>query len=113
MHAGESAMTAIDRAHLAAQTGGDEALAAEILGLFAAQCRRLLPGIADRSLAFPDRADLAHTLKGSAAGIGAGRVQDLAGRVEAALRDAAEPGAEIAALEEQAAAALAEIADAA
>jgi hypothetical protein len=40
-------------------------------------------------------------------------VQDLAGRVEAALRDSMEPGPDIAALQEQAAAVLAEIADAA
>ena len=40
-------------------------------------------------------------------------MQDLAGRVEAALREAREPGAELAALEAAAAAALAEIADAA
>lgn len=106
-------MRAIDRDHLAAQTGGDDGLAAEILGLFAAQCRRLLPGIADRALAAGDRADLAHTLKGSAAGIGATCVRDLAGRVEAGLRAGGEPAPEIAALAEAAAAALAEIADAA
>ena len=103
--------TAIDRAHLVEQTGGDEALAAEILGLFAYQCRRLLPGIADRALGFGDRADLAHTLKGSAAGIGAARVRDLAGLAEAALRRGGEPAAEIAALEAAAGAVLAEIGD--
>ncbi len=76
----------LDRAHLDRQTFGDADLAREVLGLFAEQCERLLPGLADPDLAPGARADLAHTLKGSALGIGAARVAALAGRLEAALR---------------------------
>jgi HPt (histidine-containing phosphotransfer) domain-containing protein len=79
-------MDAIDRAALDAQTGGEPDLAREVLGLFAGQCRALLPGIADAGLPRAHRADLAHTLKGSAAGVGARRVQDLCDAVEARLR---------------------------
>ncbi|MEH3146604.1 MAG: Hpt domain-containing protein [Methylobacterium frigidaeris] len=76
----------LDRDHLARQTYGDEALGRELLDLFAEQCRRLGPAIADEGRAAGDRADLAHTLKGSALGVGANRVAALANRVEAALR---------------------------
>ena len=78
--------TLLDRAHLARQTFGDEALAAELLGLFAAQCRALGPAIADAARPAAERADLAHTLKGSALGIGAARVAALAARIEDAFR---------------------------
>jgi HPt (histidine-containing phosphotransfer) domain-containing protein len=76
----------IDRGHLAAQTFGDEALAEELLGLFADQCRSLLPGIADPARPDAERGDLAHTLKGSALAIGAGRVAARAGESEDAFR---------------------------
>ncbi len=101
----------IDQAHLAEQTGGDADLAAEILGLFAGQCDRLLPMIADTAADRSARADAVHTLKGSAAGVGAGEVHALCEAAEAALRAGSEPGA--AALREAVARALAEIADAA
>ncbi|MET0258627.1 MAG: Hpt domain-containing protein [Methylobacterium sp.] len=78
--------TLIDRAHLDAQTFGDDAFAQELLDLFADQCRRLMPGIADAGLPAPDRADLAHTLKGSALGVGAARVAARAAETEDALR---------------------------
>ncbi|KMO16919.1 Hpt domain-containing protein [Methylobacterium indicum] len=78
--------TLLDRAHLMRQTFDDEDLAREVLALFAGQCERLLPGLVDPALAPHARADLAHTLKGSALGVGAARVADLAGRIEAALR---------------------------
>lgn len=77
----------LDRAHLGRQTFGDEDLAREVLALFAGQCERLAPGIADPGLDRTRRADLAHTLKGSALGVGAMRVATLAGRTETALRD--------------------------
>lgn len=75
-----------DAEHLSRQTFGDTALAAELLALFADQCDRLLPGIADPDLAPAERADLAHTLKGSALGIGAVRVAELSGTIEDTLR---------------------------
>ncbi|AWN47810.1 phosphorelay protein [Methylobacterium terrae] len=78
--------TLLDRAHLAQQTFGDDDLAREVLALFSGQCDRLLPGIADPDRDGAGRADLAHTLKGSALGVGAMRVAALAGRLESALR---------------------------
>ena len=77
----------LDRAHLDAQTFGDAALARELLGLFADQCRRLLPGIGDAERPPGERADLAHTLKGSALGVGAARVAGAAAAIETALRE--------------------------
>ncbi|KQP31295.1 hypothetical protein ASF49_11125 [Methylobacterium sp. Leaf104] len=76
----------LDAEHLARQTFGDAELAAELLVLFAAQCRRLLPGIVDAGAPTAERADLAHTLKGSALGIGADRVTLSSAAVEDALR---------------------------
>ncbi|GEP10266.1 Hpt domain-containing protein [Methylobacterium gnaphalii] len=78
--------TLLDRTHLAAQTFGDEALADELLGLFAQQCRQLVPGIIDPARPEADRADLAHTLKGSALGVGATRAAARAAETEDALR---------------------------
>lgn len=103
-------METIDRAHLAAQTFDDPDLARDLLGLFADQCRRILPGLADAGLPAQDRADLAHTLKGSAASVGARQVWALCAEVEAALRDAGEGDAALAALGPAVAATLAEIA---
>jgi HPt (histidine-containing phosphotransfer) domain-containing protein len=76
----------IDRAALDAQTGGDIDLAREVLALFAGQCRSLLPRLTDPALPRSERADLAHTLKGSAAGVGAARVHALAAVAETRLR---------------------------
>lgn len=76
----------IDHDFLARQTFGDAALAGELLGLFGEQCRRLLPGIIDAARPALERADLAHTLKGSALGVGAGPVAYLSAAVEVALR---------------------------
>ncbi|MEA1830831.1 Hpt domain-containing protein [Methylobacterium durans] len=102
---------AIDRDHLAAQTFGDRALADELLGLFAGQCRRLATGLNDAAEPAGARADRAHTLKGSALGVGAGAVAAAAARIEDGLRRGEEPDpADFAALEAAVAAALAEIA---
>nr|WP_167627687.1 Hpt domain-containing protein [Methylobacterium phyllostachyos] len=79
---------AIDLAALDAQTGGDADLAREVLDLFAGQCRSILPRLTDPALSRAERADLAHTLKGSAAGVGAARVHALAHAAEAHLRGA-------------------------
>lgn len=76
----------IDREFLARQTFGDLELASELLGLFADQCRRLLPLIGEAARPVGERADFAHTLKGSALGVGAGRVAARASAVEDALR---------------------------
>ncbi len=76
----------LDRAHLDAQTFGDADLAREVLELFAAQCRRLLPALLRAEGPAGDRADLAHTLKGAALGVGAMRVATASGAVEDGLR---------------------------
>ena len=102
-------MQAIDRAALDDQTGGDADLAREVLALFAGQCRSILPRLADPAVPADRRADLAHTLKGSAAGVGAGRVHALADAAELRLR-AGEGPVPIDDLAAAIAAALAEIA---
>jgi len=76
----------LDRAHLDVQTFGDAALARELLGLFAEQCGRLLPGVLDAARPAAERADLAHTLKGSGLGVGAARVAALNAQIEDAFR---------------------------
>ena len=87
----------LDRAHLAAQTFGDAELAREVLGLFRAQMHRLPPilRVGDEAGA---RMDAAHTLKGSARGVGAARVAACAQACEAVLRAGGDPAAELAAL---------------
>jgi HPt (histidine-containing phosphotransfer) domain-containing protein len=84
---------AIDAAHLARMTFGEKGLQAEVLRLFDRQAEMLL---ARMQAAPPDAvANLAHTLKGSAHGIGAWPVAKAAEAVElaasggdaAALRD--------------------------
>ncbi|MCJ2068368.1 Hpt domain-containing protein [Methylobacterium sp. J-030] len=76
----------MDRTALDAQTGGDADLAREVLALFADQCLSILPRLTDPARPRGERADLAHTLKGSAAGVGATRVHALADAVETRLR---------------------------
>ncbi|AIQ90114.1 MULTISPECIES: Hpt domain-containing protein [Methylobacterium] len=104
-------MQAIDPAELDAQTGGDAELAREVLDLFAGQCRSILPRLADPAVPRDARADLAHTLKGSAAGVGAVRVRALADAAEARLRDGTGP-VPVDDLADAVAQALAEIAEA-
>ncbi len=82
---------AIDRAHLASMTGGDRVLEREVLQLFAMQTRMLLGRMPDATPA--EIGAFAHTLCGSARGIGAWRVAEAA---EALERNAAE-GCDIAA----------------
>jgi HPt (histidine-containing phosphotransfer) domain-containing protein len=79
----------IDLIHLARQTHGDRDLETELLGLFRRQAGQImdrlsadLPGDA-----IPWRADLAHTLKGSARAIGAVRVAIKAEIYEVQARD--------------------------
>jgi HPt (histidine-containing phosphotransfer) domain-containing protein len=80
---------AIDLIHLARQTHGDRDLETELLGLFRRQAAQImerlsadLPGDS-----IPWRADLAHTLKGSARAIGATRVAIKAEIYEVQARD--------------------------
>jgi HPt (histidine-containing phosphotransfer) domain-containing protein len=71
------ATAAIDRAYLARFTLGNEALAREVLELFAAQAPIYLKAL---QLAAGDRdwQEAAHTLKGAAAAVGARQLQRLA-----------------------------------
>ncbi|WP_407050452.1 Hpt domain-containing protein [Methyloraptor flagellatus] len=76
------AVAPVDLAHLAAATFGDVALEREVLVLFLSQSAELIGRIAG----VPDgqgRSELAHRLKGAAAGIGARAVAEAADRVEA------------------------------
>ncbi|MBD8906939.1 Hpt domain-containing protein [Methylorubrum zatmanii] len=80
----------LDRAHLDAQTFGDADLAREVLALFVGQCRRLLPALSEEGRPAQERADLAHTLKGAALGVGAMRVAAASAAVETGLRTGTE-----------------------
>jgi HPt (histidine-containing phosphotransfer) domain-containing protein len=72
---------AIDFEHLARQTDGDQALASELLTLFAAQCLRQLQTIRGHDDA-GTRRDAAHTLRGAAQAIGAWSVAEAAAVIE-------------------------------
>ena len=76
----DQAPAAIDRAHLARTTFGDRALEREVLQLFDRQAELLLARM--RSGNPQALAALAHTLRGSASGIGAGNVARAAQAVE-------------------------------
>ena len=73
---------AIDRGHLAAMTMGDRSLEREVLELFDRQAVLLIERMRSGNSAAV--ASLAHTLKGSAFGIGAGRVASGAEAAETA-----------------------------
>ena len=77
----------IDRAHLSTQTFGDADLAGEVLGLFVEQCSALLPLLGDPALGRDLRADYAHTLRGSALGVGADAVAGDCLALEACFRE--------------------------
>jgi HPt (histidine-containing phosphotransfer) domain-containing protein len=74
----------IDRVHLARMTLGERSLECEVLALFVRQADMLMRrmGLAERDVV----AAAAHTLKGSARGIGAWQVAGAAERVEHAKR---------------------------
>jgi len=74
---------AIDFAHLARMTMGEARLEREVLTLFERQAGILLARMRDAPAAA--MAAFAHTLKGSARGVGACRVAEAAGAVEAAV----------------------------
>ncbi len=81
-------LSLLDRDHLRRQTADDRALEGELLALFAAQCARLRP-LLEEGRPPVERADAAHTLKGSARAIGAWRLAAAAGDLEDALRSGA------------------------
>ena len=78
----EPAAPAIDRGQLARMTFGDRSLEREVLQLFDRQADLLLARMRDREPSAV--ATLAHTLKGSAASIGATGVVQAAAAVEQA-----------------------------
>lgn len=80
--AGAPQAGAIDRAHLARMTFDDRDLQREVLGLFERQSRTLAQRLV--VAAVPARALLAHTIKGSARGVGAWRVANAAAEIETA-----------------------------
>jgi HPt (histidine-containing phosphotransfer) domain-containing protein len=83
---------AIDFAFLDRQTAGDAALAAELLDLFDRQSAALLARLSEPGATAIRRADLAHTLRGSAASVGAGAAARAAQALEALLARGASEG---------------------
>ena len=77
----------VDLDHLARYTGGDAALNAEVLGLFATQSAELLTQLAAVMEARDPKTwkEITHSLKGAARGIGAFGFGDAAARAEPAL----------------------------
>ena len=83
---------AIDLVHLSRQTMGDQALETELLGLFCKQSALAMERLSQEgATADLYRADLAHTLKGSARAIGATRVAAAAEDYENAVRGGERP----------------------
>lgn len=78
---GHSRIRPVDLAHLSRQTMGDRDLEREVLSLFLNQAQ--VVGERMQGATPQERVLLAHGLKGSARGIGAFRVADVAGMVEA------------------------------
>jgi HPt (histidine-containing phosphotransfer) domain-containing protein len=62
-----------------------------LLDLFEEQCRRLLPAIEGHS-PLMTQGDAAHTLKGAALAVGAGRVAALAATIEGAIEGGSNEG---------------------
>ena len=99
---------ALDLHHLARMTLGEAELEREVLALFARQSTELLA----RLERLPrEGAALAHTLKGSARGIGAFAVADAADQLEQRLRRGLPATAEVARLQQALGAALAAVAE--
>ncbi|WP_020177941.1 Hpt domain-containing protein [Methylopila sp. M107] len=90
---------AIDVGHLTRQTMGDRSLEREVLELFRRQSRILMFRL--EALTAPkDRAGVAHTLKGSARGVGASRVAFAAEELERAAQHGEPTGKALAELAE-------------
>ncbi len=91
---GDGMAGAIDFNHLDRYVGGDQAIIREVLALFSDQARTVLPLLDPEGP--PDQwRSAAHSLKGSALGIGAGTLAEACGDAEA-VKDAA-PAEKIAA----------------
>jgi HPt (histidine-containing phosphotransfer) domain-containing protein len=99
----------VDRAHLGQMTLGDRSLQCEVLRLFERQAGMLICRMADAAPA--NIRALAHTLDGSARGIGAWRVSQAAKNVELAVTHDGDIDAAVAALKSAIDEALAIIAD--
>ena len=91
------AAAAIDMQHLARMTLGEQSLQREVLALFERQADVLLPRIRGGAPALA--ASLAHTLKGSAASIGAFKVMRAAETVERVQGQTDRDAAMVAAIE--------------
>jgi HPt (histidine-containing phosphotransfer) domain-containing protein len=100
----EQSATSIDQVHLERMTLGDRSLEREVLELFARQTAMTLERIAGSGPACAAAA--AHTLKGSARGIGAWRVAEAAERLEQAAAGAGDEAAMLSALADLEAASL-------
>jgi HPt (histidine-containing phosphotransfer) domain-containing protein len=99
---------AIDAEHLCRMTLGERELEREVLTLFAQQSTDLLARLEKLPR---EGASLAHTLKGSASGIGAFAVAQAAGNLEQRLRQGLSVTAEVTALQQAVDCALAAIAE--
>jgi HPt (histidine-containing phosphotransfer) domain-containing protein len=99
----------VDREHLGRMTLGDRGLENEVLRLFERQAGMLVARMATATPA--NIRALAHTLDGSARGIGAWRVSQAAKNVELAVMQDGDIGAAVAALKSAVDEALAIIAD--
>jgi HPt (histidine-containing phosphotransfer) domain-containing protein len=84
---GQRTSRPIDLAHLSRQTMGDRALEQEVLALFVQQAILVKEQIAGAVVA--ERLRLAHSLKGSARGVGAFAIADCAAEIEARPGDRA------------------------
>jgi HPt (histidine-containing phosphotransfer) domain-containing protein len=76
----------LDQAHLNQMTGGDNALAIEVLGLFREQWD-LWARLLEPTTATLDWGHAAHSIKGSARSIGAWQLGEICGGAEEAARD--------------------------
>jgi chemotaxis protein histidine kinase CheA len=73
----------LDLVHLARQCLGDHELETELLQLFRLQAPALMAQLSDcPTLPLESKARIAHTLRGSALAVGAGRVASAAWRIE-------------------------------
>jgi HPt (histidine-containing phosphotransfer) domain-containing protein len=73
----------LDLVHLARQCLGDQALEAELLGMFRLQAPALIAQLSSSPpLPWESKVRIAHTLLGSALAVGAGRVATAASRIE-------------------------------
>ncbi len=85
-----SPLAVLDREHLAAMTGGDHALAAEVIDIFYHQAE-IWARLLDPRLDSGTWADAAHSLKGASLGIGALKLAAACERAERAGRSEAPP----------------------